>query len=80
MVTNVNTFVSDGPRYGSVAWARINDRIHSNVVKRSGSRLLTASGRKVKTVLHKGISFTFMIQLYIIAIVAAALAPLYSNK
>ena len=36
--------------------------------------------KKVKTLLHKGISFTFMIQLYIIAIVAAALAPLYFQQ
>ena len=55
-------------------------RIHSNVIKRSGSRLFTASGRKVKTIFYKGVSFTFMIQLYIIAIVAAALAPLYFQQ
>ena len=47
---------------------------------KSGSRLFTASGRKVKTIFYKGVSFTFMIQLYIIAIVAAALAPLYFQQ
>ena len=43
MVTNVNNFVSNCARNGSINWTRVNGWIHSNIIKRSGSRLLTAS-------------------------------------
>ncbi len=73
-------FVSGCARYGSVAWTRINGRIDTNVIKRSDLVYLLPVEQKLKPYFTKSFLFTFMIQLYIIAIVAAALAPLYFQQ
>ena len=80
MVTNVNTFVSNCARNGSINWTRVNGWIHSNVIKRSASRLLLPVEEKLKPYFTKAFLFTFMIQLYIIAIVAARLLRYTSSK